>query len=243
MTWPEIIRMALEEIGAVRPGGQVEHLDEISALRKLKALIDTFVLQGFIVPGYERHTFTIAAPVKRSYTLGPGRDIVADTVPIRLRDVSYKGLNWLDWQPLDEINIDTYQHERRAEQTAGRPWSFYYELGANFGTLNLNTYPTVGDQLELVWPRFLLPEGELDRNAEAVVPLGWGRFLYLALAAELTNSYRIDVKTTRDVQTKAAAAEADIVGNLHVAPRTQTDPMFVTQRRSMVSPMRGSLWR
>ena len=239
-TWGDIGQMALEEVGAVNVGGQPERLEELSALRKLKVLIDTFVLDGFIVPGYERRTLTVAGPVKTTYTLGPAHDIEAATVPVRIKDISYKPVGFLDFRPIDEISIDTYQNERRSNLTGSYPWAFYYELGAVFGTIYFTSSPTVGDQFEIVWPRFLLPDGDLVSSEEAVVPLGWARYLYLALAAELTNSYRLDLKTARDIKYKAAAAKTDIVGNLHTAGRRTVDPMFQIQRRSM---RRGSSWR
>lgn len=243
-TWGELGRKALEELSVLPVDSPfATAAQERSTMAKFKDIIDEFVVQGFIIPGFERQTLTAAAPVKTAYELGPGRDIPTTTVPIRMKDVTYNSATLTTPYPLDEVSFSTYQERQWPRTYQGLyPCEFYYELHGNFATLYLDTSPTVGDELELTWPRFLLPDGPLDPTTEAVIPLGWGRFLYLALAADLLNVYRTDAQRARNIQMKAAAARDTIVDNNHRANRNKVDPMFQTPRRSMMSTMRGS-WR
>lgn len=243
-TWNELGRKALEELGALPLGSPFETTaQEKSTLARFKDILDGFVVQGYIIPGYERIEYTITAPVQVSYTMGPGRDIDTPTPPTRIKDVSYDSANLIDPYTLTEIDFATFQERRWPKRYGLYPVEFYYELNGAFGTLWFSTNTTPGDKVQITWPRFLLPDGALVPTDEAVIPLGWARFMYLALAADLLNVYMVDRQKARDIRLKAGEARADVLDNNSVAPAIKVDDMFIPQGRSMMDTRRGFWWR
>lgn len=239
MTWGEIVTRAYRQFN-VKGIGRSLNSDEMSfGLELLKDKLDAWSLNGHFVPGYERHVVTVPDPAKATYNVGPNEDINVVQVPFRLDSATFKGTTDIDFRPLNKMDHRAYQEIATTLQ--GRPWGFYYEARHPIGIVSLSSVPLPGDKFAIHYPRYILPDGDLDPISDAVVPLGYERYMYLSLALELSDSQGIAMNRLRRVTHEVTRLETTIREGNRKSPRAFVDSAVRPRPGNMLTRRRGGL--
>ena len=218
-TWREIALDAVREFGGQSAGDSLDTTEETFVLRRLKALLDSWAIKGYIFPGQgfkrQRVTITEGSDV---YEVGTGKDIVISPAPMRLHGVNFRTVLSALPIPLVQVDMLTLESLRRSESLT----SFYYELVSddtsadNYGTsqygkLHLNKAAETTNWMEVVYHNVLPTEATLSPTATAKIPVGYYRMVVYWLALEVAEAYGYKEEIYNRIHMKAQELMMDVM--------------------------------
>ena len=225
-TWAKIALAAIQELGAKSADDELDDTEEGVVLTRLRWMLDSWVYSALIVPGYETVTLDITGTSARSYSLGPGLEISADLVPLRLESITYRRSGSLDYRPIDEFDLQTFEYRQSAISTG--PSGFYYEVEGPIGRVHFDASPIINDSFQIKWHRFFLPATGLIADDEAIIPVGYERLIFMSLAMEMANTYGINSDTRRDLDKRTTKLRTQIFSANRRPNRRMIDSMFLS---------------
>jgi hypothetical protein len=144
MTARELIRDALQEIGALAVGEAVSNADAQAALVRLNSMISTWQTERLMIDNVTRYDFSLVAN-QQSYTIGPtGADF---TLAIRPRTIEYANLVVISGSDTYEVPLELIDDAHWADlrvkgTTSSLPSKMAYSVGMPLGTLDFWPVPS-----------------------------------------------------------------------------------------------------
>lgn len=212
LTWRQIAHAAGMELSVTSAGGSFDGTEELYILRRLRALLDSWIIKGWVFPtrGYEELSLTGVAG--RTFEVGAGKDVVTTRVPVRLHSVM------LGDSPL----IQTDYLSLLKERGSGKLTHFFYELVSEdaatlnlgkgqYGKIHFNHAAVADDDFDIVFQNTLLPTGDLVAGDVADVMPGYERLVIFHLALELANTYEKDTNNYNRIKLIADELMLDVM--------------------------------
>ena len=170
-TWRELATDSLHLLSVIAMGESPDTVTMDYCLRKCERMLHSWAADQFLIPGYQRtaHTFATGGRVEQALVVGQSgatRTVVdgfddtatrplveiADDHPSRIGIVQYLRSGDTTAYPLDEMGLAAFSDPRNVSRTTfARASRYYYEYQEDRGVLFLNTLPSAGDQLVLVY--------------------------------------------------------------------------------------------
>lgn len=226
MTYRDIIRDALTEIGVLAQGDALPDGDAVFARGKLRRLLDAWNAEQLAVYCQTFATFTLE-PGLSPHTIGPAAD--SPTWTVTQRPVSIAGLSLVleggIYTPITLRDAQWWQAQTLPGMETSIPTDCYYEPAWPLGRLYFWPVPTVAYDVE-IQTRVLL--SEVDFDTEFSLPPGYQSALTDTLAEQLCASF--GRPGNADLSQRAAKARAIVWRNNGVTPRLQTQDCGMPSR-------------
>ena len=183
----DVLKIALGEIRALKPGEQIPAEETEDLMMRLNAALETWAADGLLVPYLTEDSLLLTAGVS-SITIGSVTPGTWNTVrPLRVVRAFVRDTNGYD-SPLDILTRD--QWDRIVDKTPvsnGEPNALYYDPSYPDGTIYL-TLPSDGDDtLHLISEK---PFTEfVDENADFSFPPGYLEFMGYNFALRIAGPY------------------------------------------------------
>ena len=206
-TWTELVGSSLIQIGVLALGEELEESGRDEGLKRLRLLLDTWAVQGLLVPSLSRVRHTVTAR-KHTFTLGVSSDDPNIEIPspyTEMRVVSYRSSSETNLYPIERLNYR--ELISRFAEYANYPNGYFYEPGFPLAEIRFDANLNINDVFELAGDSYLVPEAIVGAT-DFTLPREYERALLLALAMELAPSYGSSVSGTALRETKAMAKEA-----------------------------------
>ena len=213
LTWGEIAHASGMELSVTSAGGSFDATEESYILRRLRALLDSWILKGWVFParGYEIIEFSPNAS-GQIFTLGPNKDIASTRVPLRLQSVMFQS------KPLIQTDFLSLLKESASAQVT----HFFYELVSDdsstlnfgksqFGKLHFNREAAATHDFKVIFQNTLLSSSDLVASEAADLMPGYERLVIFHLALELANTYEKDTNNYNRIQSKADELLFDVM--------------------------------
>ena len=206
-TWTELVGSSLIQIGVLALGEELEESGRDEGLKRLRLLLDTWAVQGLLVPSLSRIRHTVTERTN-TFTLGVSTDdpdIEVNSPYTELRVVSYRSSAERDLYPLNRLNYS--ELVGRFAESSTYPNGYYYEGGFPLAEIRFDSNLDIDDVFEIAGDTYLVPEAIVGTGAFSL-PREYERALLLSLALELAPAYGSSVSGTSLRETKTMAKEA-----------------------------------
>ena len=207
-TWTELVEDSLNQIGVLALGEELDAPDRDGGLRRLRLLLDSWAVEGLLVPSLSRVRYTVTAAKTNKFTLGESSDspdIEIDSPYTEIRVVSYRSASEVNLSPLARLNYR--EQVSRFADSANYPNGYFYEPGFPLAEISFDANLKVDDVFEIAGDTYLVPETIVSTDNFAL-PREYERALLLALALELAPTYGSSVSGTSLRETKKMAKDA-----------------------------------
>ena len=210
VTWNDIVRRAMIEIGALEGSGTPTTAEFGSGIDDLQSMLDEWALEGLLVPGLAHYKHTIGSPAKSVFTISTDAaqnpDIV-DIPPIEIEVLGYRRAGAADEFPMVQTSYVVLKANAYAEGTV--PTLFYYENEDPVGRVFFNTGTLPGDSFTIAGEKYLTP-ADIQGTANHNLPRGYERAVMLNLAISISAQYGVKGGLAQSTMVLAARGKRNI---------------------------------
>jgi len=216
----DIIKAAMQEIGALSPGEQPSLDDSAWVLQKLQRLIDRYNAMRPMVYSDTFTQFTLQVN-HQPHTIGPGADFDVIQRPI---DIPTIGLILVGSTTPVEVPLQRRDKDWWAAQTikslsSTLPTDYYYSPDWPNGSINFWPVPTAVNDV-LIQSRSVLAQIDNYNQTFSMPPAYWDAVVY-PLAVSLCPSF--ERQASPDLQALASQSIRAVEGNNISSPRLFSD--------------------
>ena len=244
----ELIRDALVEIGVKEPGEDLDSDESQDSLRRLRGMLESWGLEGLLVPGFKRVSHTVAAS-RLKFTLGPAGSVdgadpdVVLAKPIEhIYALEYRHRGQENAVPLTETSYQVIADIRSVNFSW--PSRYFYDHTWPYATCYFDAAANVGDVFNIV-ARGHFDNIDLADQTSDILPTGYREAVLLNLAVTLASGYGVKDGRAGGLSSttirKAREEKMKIEQRNAGAPGSPLDPALRRQRASMLDAGWGYL--